>query len=121
MKNMKYNIIVILLFFAVGLMSCENEEENISFKPGTDLIIKTRSALNYTGETGVFYVDGYTVTEKYNWSVSGAGATVEKVEGRGDEFVEVTATQVGTVTLTVENDKGLKGSIEIDVIVEPAD
>ncbi|MGM0579138.1 MAG: hypothetical protein ACQETL_00555 [Bacteroidota bacterium] len=119
MKNLKNNILALLLFFAFGLMSCENEEENFNFTPGTDLMIETSTALNYVDETGVYYVAGHTVDETYTWSVSGAGSSVTEVPDRYGEFVQVTATQEGTVTLTVENDNGLSGSLEIDVVVEP--
>lgn len=121
MKNLKYNIFAILLFFTIGIMSCENEEESFSFTPGTDLIIETSSELEYVDETGVYYVLGHTVDETYSWSASGAGSSLTVVPDRYGEFVQVTATEEGTVTVTVENDKGLSGSIEIDVVVEPVE
>ncbi|SMG38401.1 hypothetical protein SAMN05661096_02538 [Marivirga sericea] len=119
MKNLKYNIFAILLIATLGLMSCENEEESFSFTPGTDLIIETSSGLEFVGETGVYYVAGHTIDETYTWSASGAGSSATPVPDRYGEFVEVTATETGTVTLTVENDQGLSGSIQIDVVIEP--
>lgn len=111
-------IMGLCLLTLVIFSSCENEEENISFTPGTNLII-TGSEEIISTETETYFVEGFTINEQYTWSIAGPGnATVTVVSGRDGEFVDVVVADAGTYTLSVENDKGLSGSLEIVVTDE---
>jgi hypothetical protein len=110
------NIFLIALFsVAFTFVACDNEEEQISFTPGSNLLISgSDNFLTY--ESGTFNVEGFTIDETYSWSVTGDGtATVQEVPGREGEFVSVLAEDPGTYTISVSNDNNLEGSLSFTI------
>ncbi|HET8861296.1 Calx-beta domain-containing protein [Marivirga sp.] len=120
MKNINFYIKSILFaFVAVFFMACEGEEESISLNPGSNLLISGSGEI-LTYQDTEYFVRGHDMDETYTWSIEPAGtATVTQVEGRNGEFVTVVAQEVGTYTLTVENNQGLSG--DFTIVVEDID
>lgn len=116
MNKIKKILSLSLLLLSLGLISCDSEEENISFQPGENLRIFGEDSFEVNGEES-YFVEGFTITEEYTWSINGS-ASLTVVEGRDGEFVDVTAAEIGTYTITVSNNVGLEGSKTIEV-VEP--
>lgn len=100
---------------SLGFVACDTEEEQISFKPGSDLLISGPDEF-LTYEPSSFNVEGFTVDETYTWTVSGDGqASLEVVPDREGEFVSVMAEDAGNYTVSVSNDNGLDGSFAFTI------
>lgn len=98
-----------IICFSV-FVSCSDEEETMSWKPGSSLHIVGASELEAGEDEEEYYVDGYTVKESYTWTLDGAPITPI----RGGEFVVLAFDEAGTHVLTVSNGK-LSGTMEITV------
>lgn len=115
MKKLNNIFLVALFVVSLGFVACDNEEEQIGFEPGSDLLISGSDEF-LTYEPSTFNVEGFTIDETYNWSVTGDGvATVQEVPGREGEFVSVVAEDPGTYTLSVSNDNDLDGSLSFTI------
>lgn len=100
MKTYKH-ILSILMILAAGvfLTACNDDDvESMKWRPGSGLHIIGASEVE-VGDSESFYVDGFTVTENYEWKLNN---TVIQPE-RGGEFVTITFPNAGPYTLTVSN------------------
>ena len=105
-------ILTYISFAAIAIMilsACTDPEETMSWKPGTGLHIVGPSELE-TGEEAEYYVDGFTVTEDYTWSLD--GNNIAPI--RDGLMVQLDFDDAATHTLKVSNGK-MEGSMEIVV------
>lgn len=84
---------------SVGLVACDNFDDNLDFVPGDSLTVVGPGTAT-TAQTRSYYVQAFTINNSYSWSVSnGASGSVR----RDGEFFDVTFPGPGTYTVTVDN------------------
>lgn len=98
MKRVIFLYFQILVLFSAVVACNDDNDETMSWRPGTGLHIIGPSEAN-VGEEAEYYVDGFTVNETYTWTLDGAPVTPE----RQGEFVYLTFDTPGTHTLSVTN------------------
>jgi PKD repeat protein len=129
-----------------GLAACDNFEDNLDFVPGdsrtvvgessgsvTADIAFTRDTTVVNGDTTVaitdvevsydplvedYYVQAFTITQNYTWSVSGPGNPTGTVR-RDGEYYDVSFNERGTYTVAV-NDGTYSGELQVTVDEPPA-
>ncbi len=103
-------------FMVASFMSCDvTGEQNFDFEPADSLLIvgPTTVSLPSGAPTQVTYNSkAFTVNKEYEWAVEG-NARIDSVYREGG-FVDVTFSQTGTNTITV-NDGEYAGSITVTV------
>lgn len=110
--NRIYTLLAVIV--AILMVGCNGEEENFTWTPGTELMIRGGASQIATHNSTGYYVDGFTIDETYTWSISGTGqATATVRAGRDGEYVDVIIADAGAYTLSVSNDAGLEGSFDI--------
>ena len=109
---MMKNIFKIFLWISVAviLFSCDEEEENFTWRSGDELLIYGPEEV-IPGEEVEYSVAGYDINKTYNWTVTGPATVQGDTEG---EFLRLTFNSVGTVTVAVDNGAN-QGDLEIAV------
>lgn len=148
MHTLSHRLLLALgaLTLTVGLVACDNFEDNLDFVPGdsrtvvgagsgsvTPNISFSRDTTVVNGDTTVainnvaisydplvedYYVQAFTLTQNYTWSVEGPGNPAGAVR-RDGEFYDVTFNERGTYTITV-NDGTYSGTRTVNVDTPPA-
>ena len=102
---------------AFSLAACDNFEDNLEFEAGDSRTVVGPSALTIasgaSSVTGSYYVQAFTTTQNYTWSVSGPGSPSTSTR-RDGEYLDVTFPSAGTYTITV-NDGTYDGSRTVTV------
>ncbi len=98
MKN--FLKIFLIVGFGTIISACTDPEESFNWNPGENLRISGSSEIS-TLTTASYYVQGFTIAEDYNWSLTGPSGEV--TVRRDGEFADVFVEAPGTYTLTVSN------------------
>lgn len=114
MKKYLYQFLKTPFFFFIllaALVACEDEEENLTYKPGNQLFVSGSSTV-YVGAEGVrYYVENNNLDKNYTWTISG-GATHE-ADPDNEAFIYVTFPNPGTYEIVVSNGE-TEGSVTVE-------
>lgn len=114
MKKYLYQFLKTPFFFFIllaALVACEDEEENLTYKPGNQLFVSGSSTV-YAGAEGVrYYVENNNLDKNYTWTISG-GATHE-ADPDNEAFIYVTFPNPGTYEIVVSNGE-TEGSVTVE-------
>jgi len=103
MNTLRYPLYLLLAgVLAVSLTACDQSSQNVDFEPGDNLTINGPSAVtmaNYdTAATGEYYVEAFTISQDYSWSVDGEAPDSMWREG---EYVAENSEEPRTYTVSV--------------------
>lgn len=114
MKKYLYPYLKISFLFVIlmaTLAGCDDEEENLTYKPGNQLFVRGASTVYAGAESVRYYVENEILDRNYTWTISG-DATFEE-DPDNEAFIYVTFPNPGTYEILVSNGE-TEGSVTVE-------
>jgi hypothetical protein len=106
--------------FVIGLIGCNNPEQNFSFRSGDSLLIEGPQSLTIPDSAnsvqGIYHSDYATIKKDYNWSVTDDATIDSTFDYNGLQVAISFPEKPDTTVYTVSVDDGThQGSIDVSV------
>jgi len=114
MKKYRYQFLKTPFFFFIllaALVACEDEEENLTYRPGNQLFVSGAGTVHAGAESVRYFVENNTLDKNYTWTISG-GATFEE-DPDNEAFIYVAFPNPGTYEVSVSNGE-TEGSVTVE-------